>query len=166
METLAATAEVCCESSGSAREWQTRTPAEKNSHDHGNRPAEVGEAPAGTSRIQVACRVVGLIPNQFTSHKTRRWLPMRGAMTITGPGRVAHRASVAITAELTDAQNPHDINANLIGSTQVMRPALPCLHVQGAGRISHLSTHSSQFNDPVASHCWGRMLEGTACGQS
>lgn len=52
--------------------------------------------------------------------------------------------------ELTDEQIEHQINTNLVGSTQVARAALPHLRAQGGGRIIQISTYGGQATNPGA----------------
>ena len=69
---------------------------------------------------------------------------------------------IGAAEELTDEQMLHQINANLIGSMQLVRAALPHLRNQGGGRIIQLSTMGGQavFPGGSAYHAskWG--IEG------
>ncbi len=50
--------------------------------------------------------------------------------------------------EVTDEQIIQQINANLIGSIQVIRAALPCLREQSGGRILQVSSEGGQIAYP------------------
>ena len=52
--------------------------------------------------------------------------------------------------EVTDEQITDIINANLIGSIQVVRAALPHLRAQGGGRLIQVSTYGGQAVNPGA----------------
>lgn len=50
--------------------------------------------------------------------------------------------------EVSDEQIVHQINANLVGSIQVIRAALPWLRAQGGGRIIQVSSEGGQTTYP------------------
>ena len=118
-----------------------------------------GERVAGTARRLAA------LDDLKAQHGDRLWLASLDVTDTPAVHRVVGEAFAALgrvdvvvsnagyglfgaAEELSDEQIVHQVNANLIGSIQVIRAALPHLRSQGGGRILQVSSEGGQIAYP------------------
>ncbi len=94
-------------------------------------------APAAVSLERPARRPGGSAPRAASSSK----LPCRQFSTCVA-------GLFGATEEVSDEQIQHQIDANLTGSIQVIRAALPYLRAQGGGRVLQVSSEGGQVAYP------------------